>query len=54
MDLTIQMRIFSSVKHGPTICLKFGHKFFISLKMLYGLKQKPVSALQSNKIYFFK
>ena len=47
MDLFIRMRTLDNVKHGHTLCLKFGDLFFISLA-----KQKPVSVLQLKEFYF--
>ena len=34
MDLYIEMRTFNNSKYRYTICLKFGHLFFISVTKL--------------------
>ena len=46
------MAVFDDIKHRHAICLKFQERFFTSLSML-GFKPKPVSALQSKKIYLY-
>ena len=51
-DLAIQMWVIYNVKHRNAIPLKFGDKLLISLTKLM-VKAKPVSALQSKKIYFY-
>ena len=56
MGLPKRMSLIYNIKHCYAIRLKFGEKYLTFLnKFLTNLyaKQKPVSAMQSKKIYFY-
>ena len=53
MDLSTQIGIIYKIKPREAVPLKLREKFLTSLTKLLYLKWKPVSALQSNEIYFY-
>ena len=52
-DLTVQMKIFSNVKHRNTVCLKSGDRFFTFLtKLRWEAKASICSAIKKNLILY--